>query len=114
MRYLEDNLYSYGAGYVPSHGRLNGLMLRAAHFGNLTFAKWFAEEMDYDIPWNGLHLAFALWEDNPCRRIENFDFGFAAWARSRGCPEPTEEDWAKVHAERGKAIDRHPYEQFYT
>ena len=116
MRYLEDNLYTDGAGarYVTSHGRMNGLMLRAARFGNLTFAKWFAEERNYDIPWNGLMLAFALWEDNPCRRIDTFDFGFAAWARSRGCPEPTEEDWTKVHAGRGKAIDRHPYEQYYT
>ena len=118
MRYLEDNLFTkgYPVGHplAHPHGRMNGLMLRAARFGNLTFAKWFTEEMNYDIPWSGLHLAFALWEDNPCRRIETFDFGFAAWARSRGCPEPTEEDWAKVHAGRGKAIDRHPYEQYYT
>jgi hypothetical protein len=118
MRYLEDNLYTrgYPVGHplAHAHGRMNGLMLRAARFGNLTFARWFVEEMNYDIPWSGLHLAFALWEDNPCRRIETFDFGFAAWARSRGCPEPTEEDWAKVHAGRGKAIDNHPYEQYYT
>ena len=119
MRYLEDNLYTrvHIEGidiFLTSHGRLNGMMLRAARFGNLTFAKWFAEERNYDIPWNGLMLAFALWEDNPCRRIETFDFGFAAWARSRGCPEPTEEDWTKVHAGRSEAIDRHPYEQYYT
>jgi hypothetical protein len=116
MRYLEDNLYTCegGAIYLTYQARLNGLMTRAARFGNLTFAKWFAEERNYDIPWNGLMLAFALWEDNPCRRIETFDFGFAAWARSRGCPEPTEEDWTKVHAGRSEAIDRHPYEQYYT
>ena len=69
--------------------------------GNLVFAKWFIEKKLSEgitfTGWNGLIMAYALWEENPHRDKSQvcsiFDEGFADWARAQGCPEPTDDDW---------------------
>ena len=71
-------------------------MQNAAKRGNRVFAEWFIEKkLSKGITftgWNGLIMAYALWEDSPYR--ESFDDeGFADWARAQGCPEPTDDDW---------------------
>ena len=76
-------------------------MRNAAKRGNLVFAEWFIEKkLSKGITftgWNGLIMAYALWEENPHRDKSQvcsiFDEGFADWARAQGCPEPTDDDW---------------------
>ena len=71
----------------------------AARRGNLRLAKWLVDVLQTEgrtMPWNGLMMAYALWEDNPLRKRQDaniFDERFVDWARAQGCPEPTPHDW---------------------
>ena len=75
-------------------------MRNAAKRGNLVFAEWFIEKkLSKGITftgWNGLIMAYALWEESPMREAQDesiFDEDFVDWARAQGCPEPTDDDW---------------------
>ena len=75
----------------------------AARRGNLRLAKWLVDVLltkGRTMPWNGLIMAYALWEDNPLRTSQDdniFDERFVDWARAQGCPEPTPHDWEIFH-----------------
>lgn len=75
----------------------------AARRGNLRLARWLVDVLLTEgrtIPWNGLIMAYALWEDNPLRTSQDehiFDERFVDWARALGCPEPTPRDWEIFH-----------------
>ena len=75
-------------------------MRNAAKRGNLVFAEWFIEKKLSEgitfTGWNGLIMAYALWEESPMREAQDesiFDEDFVDWARAQGCPEPTDDDW---------------------
>ena len=75
-------------------------MQAAAERGSLIFAEWFIEKKLSEgitfTGWNGLMMAYALWEESPLRESQDvsiFDEDFVDWARAQGCPEPTDDDW---------------------
>ena len=77
--------------------------------GNLRLARWLVDVLLTEgrtIPWNGLIMAYALWEDNPLRTSQDehiFDERFVDWARAQGCPEPTQYDWETLRLNQALA-----------
>ena len=108
VRIYDEEILDYYYEHDPDGGlkaldddyAIYPFMRSAAERGNLVFAEWFIEKkLNEGITftgWNGLIMAYALWEESPLRKSQDdsiFDGGFADWARQQGCPEPDEADW---------------------
>ena len=83
----------------------------AAERRNLRLAKWLVDVLltkGHTIPWDGVLMAYAQWEDSPLRKSQDGSifFGderFVDWARAQGCPEPTQYDWETLRLTEGLA-----------
>jgi hypothetical protein len=95
LDYYYEHATDGGLRAVDDDVAIYPFMRNAAARGNCAFAEWFIEKKLSEgitfTAWNGLIMAYALWEESPYR--ESFDEGFADWARAQGCPEPTDDDW---------------------
>jgi hypothetical protein len=107
-RIYDEEILDYYYEHAPDGGirdvdddvAIYPFMRNAAAKGNLVFAEWFIEKKLSEgitfTGWNGLIMAYALWEESPMREAQDesiFDEDFVDWARAQGCPEPTDDDW---------------------
>ena len=83
----------------------------AAERRNLRLAKWLVDVLltkGHTIPWDGVLMAYAQWEDSPLRKSQDGsiflgDERFVDWARAQGCPDPTQYDWEFLRLTEGLA-----------
>ena len=105
LNYLSDH-HAIDFTFAPREA-----MQWAAEWGNLRLTKWLVDVLltnGHTIPWNGLIMAYAQWEDSPLRKSQDGsiflgDERFVDWARAQGCPEPTQYDWETLRLTEGLA-----------